>query len=220
MTLPNDSILVTPGSGATLATHLVSSKEYEGVVLCTEGGHIYGSVPTFIALTGISSFAASAFHFVLFNNNATAIVKVMLVVFLPTTTVRTGAMSGDWTLRHRRAPTTAPSGAAVTIESLDSGDTLPTSITAHNKPTTSPAGGTTHTFNILKPQPDEIKLTTLDAPGMMALFPFGGLTIFSAQALWPGKGIVLRQDQDLELQQDGTAGTGEGRILCIFTAEG
>lgn len=40
MTLPNDSILVTPGSGATLATQLVSAKEYEAWVRSNESGGI------------------------------------------------------------------------------------------------------------------------------------------------------------------------------------
>lgn len=42
MALPNDSILVTPGSGATVPTHLVSAKEYEVVMVADIAGHIMG----------------------------------------------------------------------------------------------------------------------------------------------------------------------------------
>lgn len=43
MALPNDSILVTPGSGATLATELVSSKEYGAWIEVDALGHIPGA---------------------------------------------------------------------------------------------------------------------------------------------------------------------------------
>lgn len=40
MTLPNDSITVTPGSGATFATHAVSSKEYPVWMLADAAGQL------------------------------------------------------------------------------------------------------------------------------------------------------------------------------------
>lgn len=43
MVQPNDSIVVTPGTGATVATHLVSSKEYQVMMLADHLGHILGS---------------------------------------------------------------------------------------------------------------------------------------------------------------------------------
>lgn len=42
MALPGDSILVTPGSGATIATESVSSKEYETWMDANAWGHIIG----------------------------------------------------------------------------------------------------------------------------------------------------------------------------------
>ena len=43
MALPNDSILVTPGSGATIPTHLISGKEYEVVMIAGQDGHLLGT---------------------------------------------------------------------------------------------------------------------------------------------------------------------------------
>lgn len=43
MTASNDSILVTPGTGATVATHLVNSKEHQVVMVADEYGSIQGS---------------------------------------------------------------------------------------------------------------------------------------------------------------------------------
>lgn len=45
MAQANDSILVTPGSGATVATHNPGdSKEYQVVMLAGDKGHIHGQV--------------------------------------------------------------------------------------------------------------------------------------------------------------------------------
>lgn len=46
MTLPNDSILVSPGSGATLATHLASAKEYEAWLTANAAGEFADPVGT------------------------------------------------------------------------------------------------------------------------------------------------------------------------------
>jgi len=78
MTLPNDSILVTPGSGATVATHLVSSKEYQALVLCDAAGHIIddpGGV--YIASTLAMAKGASRNYLSLHNGDGALIVDVL-----------------------------------------------------------------------------------------------------------------------------------------------
>ncbi len=58
MTQPNDSILVTPGTGATVATHLVDGKEYQVVLIAhPDSGHLRGTIPTY---TYWRPFAAGA----------------------------------------------------------------------------------------------------------------------------------------------------------------
>lgn len=221
MTQANDSIAITAGSGTTVATQLANSKEHQAIVPCSELGHILGSIPAFIAQTPASAFGANKLHFVLDNAHASLVVRVMAVIIQPMATVVTGVASGDWTLRVRRARTTAPSGTGgVTPVNFDVNQTLNASITAWNAPGTSPAGGTTSNFiTNIRPQPDEIKLTTLDAPTYQSLQPFGGLAMYLAPWLWPAVPITLRQNETLELLQDATSGTGNCRVVCVFTAE-
>lgn len=47
MTQANDSILVTPGTGATVATHLANSKEHQVVMEADDTGHIYGTTDAY-----------------------------------------------------------------------------------------------------------------------------------------------------------------------------
>lgn len=180
-----------------------------------------GYVPTYWALTGALTGTASRFQFVLYTNNATAIVHVRKVVVLyHSSALVTGAFSGPWTQRLRTGLTTAPSGTGgLTISNFDSNDTLPSSITSFSNPSTVQAGGTTKDFSLFLPQPDEVKLSTLDAPTMTGLNEYAGLTIFDFSSLGPNaKPLTLRQNQCYEIQQDATAGTIQPlRILCIFS---
>lgn len=48
MSLPGDSILVTPGSGATIATESVSAKEYEVWMDSDANGHIEGGIGYYV----------------------------------------------------------------------------------------------------------------------------------------------------------------------------
>lgn len=180
-----------------------------------------GEMATFFALTPVSAFATNKFHFVLFNNAGATTqalaLKVRMVIVLPGQSGVTGALPTVWTLRRRESPTTAPAGGTVVAGSADSAQVLPSSITIHNAPTTAPAGGTSVTFNEFIPQADEQKLTTLDAPTWMGLLPWGGLTVYKACDIPGTHPIVLRANQSLEIQQSATAGTGNCRILCVFT---
>lgn len=183
---------------------------------------IENGLPTFIALSPVSAFAANKFHLVIFNNAAMAtsqslLVKIRMIVVLPGQAAVTGVASSVFTLRRRESPTTAPAGGTFSASLMDSAHTLPSTITLHNGPTTAPAGGTTHIFNEFIPQADEQKLSTLDAASMMGLFQWGGLTIYKASDVPSARPIVLRANQTLEVQQSATAGAGNCRILCLFT---
>ena len=75
MTQANDSVLVTPGTGATVATHLVNSKEHQVVMLADESGHIQNSLPTYFYCTPPIAVGASKLLADIFN--ATGSGKVM-----------------------------------------------------------------------------------------------------------------------------------------------
>lgn len=178
--------------------------------------HFHRTEKTFSAITPLSAFDANKFHLVLYNNSD-ELVKVRRIIIIPDATAVTGAMSGVWSLQKRIAPTTAPVGGLITPTPHDELDTI-THITLHNAPTTPPAGGIVKVINRFFPQPDEIKLSTLDASSMMGLTEGAGLCIYDARLGGEGvKPIILRKNETLEIQQDATGGTGNCRIYVLFT---
>lgn len=208
------AVAITAGSGTNIESFQRSGTDHRCVVEL-------GGLPTFWALTGALVATASRLQLVLYNNNATALVAVKKVVMLyPSSAPVTGVFSGLWTQRIRVGPTVDPAGNTISIFSFDSADTLPSSITAHVAPTTTPSGGTTKDLHLFLPQPDEVKLSTLDAPTLFSGQSFGGVTLWDHQELGPNsKTITLRQDQSYEIVQDAVAGTLQAlRLLVFFTA--
>jgi hypothetical protein len=69
MTLTNNSVLVTPGSGATLATNSPGSgtTEYHVAIPATAAGHLAESVPTYTVQLPQIDGAANRYHWELFN---------------------------------------------------------------------------------------------------------------------------------------------------------
>lgn len=73
MALANDSILVTPGSGATVATHTPggsNTTEYQVVILASSSGHVQDTQPTFLCSIPGLDVAANRYHWELFNGSA------------------------------------------------------------------------------------------------------------------------------------------------------
>lgn len=175
--------------------------------------------PSFRVITPLSAFAASKFHLVLHNDGAAGrILRLQLLVLLNDTAAVVGALSGIWTLRRRVGPTTPPSGAGgIAPIADDPVDAISAGIGAWNAPGTPPAGGVLETLHLFYPQPDEIKLTTIDAPTQEAGYEFGGRIIYDAARIRDAKPITIRGSQTLEVQQDATAGLGNVRVLAHFT---
>lgn len=78
MTQANDSILVTPGSGATVATHLANTKEYQAVVIADDSGHIKGTKETYSYIVPSAAVGANKLWLDIFN--ATGSGKVMRII--------------------------------------------------------------------------------------------------------------------------------------------
>lgn len=179
-----------------------------------------GELPSYLALTPVSAFAANKLHFVLHNASASlaaVILRIRALVILPELAALTGSLGGQWTIRRRDAPTTEPAGGTLALVRADSADPALSTVTAHNAPTTAPAGGTVETLSLVIPQPDEVKASTLDLPGMASLGEYGGHVIYNAARCAPARPWTLRPNQTLEVVQGGTAGTGNCRVLCVFT---
>ncbi len=150
MTLANDSVLVTPGSGATIATHLASSKEYQAMVIADAGGHVLGTRDAYRAFFPSQAVGASKVFCDLFNatgsGNSLRIVQARAFPNLDT------AVTGTLGIQLYLTRTTAvgTGGTAMTLEGtsltapaiskLDPGSAaLSASITARS----APAGGAT-----------------------------------------------------------------------------
>src|SRR6266498_348204 len=100
MTLPNDSISVTAGSGQIVATHLVSSKEYEVVMPAYSDGHIVGSKAKYAYTlpSQQTGFSANTVHWDLFNNSTAVKIRVLSVLQIPdiVTAVAGTGVSQNW----------------------------------------------------------------------------------------------------------------------------
>lgn len=88
--LANDSIVVTPGSGATVATHLANSKEHQVVMLADPDGHLHNSRDEFFAYFTPATNSATRVVAQLFNADAAIVVRVRGVWLIPTITAITG----------------------------------------------------------------------------------------------------------------------------------
>src|SRR3972149_3794900 len=100
MTQANDSILVTPGAGATVATHLINSKEHEAMVLVDEMGHVLGSKDTYFysIASQVHVAAANTIQWDLFNADPALLVRVVSIAQLPNITTAVTGIVFDWSL--------------------------------------------------------------------------------------------------------------------------
>ena len=76
MVQANDSITVTPGTGATVATHVAASKEHQVFMQADPDGHLQGSLPAWGFVVPPVAAGASKVYFDLFNNEAATIVRL------------------------------------------------------------------------------------------------------------------------------------------------
>ena len=121
MTLANDSIKVTPGSGATVGTYAPGSgsTEYQVVTLADSTGHLVESKPTYLlSIPGLDN-AANRYHWELFNCSSSMTVVVRGVWAVPRTDT---AAVGTLGARYDFYRTTALSsgGSAHNFESSSS----------------------------------------------------------------------------------------------------
>lgn len=116
MSLANDSILVTPGTGATVATHLASAKEHQVVVEADDTGHIKGTVPTYRLFVPAGAAGASKVYLDLFN--ATASGKTLRILSVRAIKDGSVAVVGALSVKLHLTRTTAvgTTGTAATVD--------------------------------------------------------------------------------------------------------
>jgi hypothetical protein len=146
MALPNDSIAVTPGSGATVATQLVSAKEYQVVMLALPDGHISGSLPQYRMICPAQAVGANKVFVDLFNatGSGVAIRVLSAYCYVDNDTAVTGTLGVEISLTRTTAVGTGGTAAtldgtsltAITISEMDTNNpALNANITARSSPT-------------------------------------------------------------------------------------
>jgi hypothetical protein len=215
MTLPNDSILVTPGSGAVVATHLIGGKEYQVIMQADVSGVIIGSRNTYVynIPSQVHVAVANTVHWDLFNADAALLVRVVSIRHIPdmVTAVATG-VAFAWKLARTTAVGTGGSVLTAWLPDL-SQPALDADITARSKP----SGGATEGV-ILKNyglHGEETNTGTIVCAslGGLQLVPNGLSTSNNEQ------GILLRQNQGLRCVQITNSALGYSGWEIVFTVE-
>jgi hypothetical protein len=146
VTQANDSILVTPGSGATVATHLLGGKEHQAIVVVDGDGHIDGTNPRYRLTVPPQAVGASKVFADLFNATGSGkIIRVLSAFAFPSVDVAvTGTVGVQLALTRTTAVGTGGTaatadGTSLTAAALSKLDTanaaLPAGITARAAPT-------------------------------------------------------------------------------------
>lgn len=210
MTLANDSILVTPGSGATVATQLVSSKEHQVVMVAGVDGQIVNSRPMYFynIASQVHVAAANTVHWDLFNADATLLVRVRNIWQIPNITTAVTGVVFDWKLARTTAVGTG--GTAQTAWLPDTSQTaLDADITCRSKPTGGATEGT-----ILRNYSISSEETNA---GTIMIASLGGLELIPQNL--GENGILLRQNQGLRCVQITNSAAGNTGWLIGFTVE-
>lgn len=211
MALSNDSITVTPGTGATVATHLAGGKEHQVVILADVSGHILNSKDTYIVYTGntIHVAAARTTLFDIFNASGSGkVMRITGVYIIPALAAVAGV---GQTYEVIRTSAVGTGGTGLTINKFDSqSPNVPSQITARVKPT---GGATTSaTLQLINGSSEE---TTPYASMASVLnhVPMGG-------TLGPGAGgWVIREGEGLKIDQTTNSAVGNVNIQITFTLE-
>ena len=197
MALTNDSITVTPGSGATVATHLIGGKEHQAIVQVGESGHIIGSKDTYVISipNTVHVAAANTVMWDLFNADASLLVRVVSIRQKPGITTAVTGAAIDWQLFRTSAVGTGGTPQAAWLPDL-SQTVLDADITCRIKPT---GGATTNGASIRNYTVHSEETNA----GTIILTSLGGLELVpeSIQGSLTGgiqHGILLRQNQGLK----------------------
>lgn len=220
MTLSNDSVLVTPGSGATIATHAIGGKEHQCFVQVDESGHIIGSLPTYLYATPAAAVGASKLYFDLFNASGSGkVIDIRGIWIIPKTDVavtgalgirvdlyRTSAVGTGGTAHSYKSAT--PDVGGGNICPMDTNNAaLPSQITARWLPT----GGATISEWVLPTY--SLGEETATSQAFMSQY----------QNLLPnlqwGQKFALREGQGILCKQGTVAATGSIGFLVAFTLE-
>jgi len=112
--MPNDSILVTPGSGATVATHTISGKEYQIFMNAMPDGHLLDSKDTFMVWCSGNINIVNNVIGCIFNQSSTHVIRVRGIWIQPDMSAITGVQN-SWVIQHLTSGGTSGSTADVSM---------------------------------------------------------------------------------------------------------
>lgn len=217
MSLAGDSILVTPGSGATVATHTVSSKEHQVIMAADATGHLVGTKPTFFYVipSQVHVAAASTVHWDMFNADATGVlIRVLSIRQIPNITTAVTGIVFDWLLE--RTTSVGTTGTTITAWLADTSQTaLDADVTCRSKP----GGGATQSTDLfaysLSSEESNAATQLIASQGGLELVPWP----LAAPYNFGAHGILLRQDQGLRCNQNTNSSAGNTGWIIGFTQE-
>lgn len=220
MTQANDSILVTPGTGASVATHLIATKEHQVMVQADSSGHLVGTLPTYLYSTPAAAVGVSKLYLDLFNAAGSAkIIDVRGIWIIPKTDVavvgalgiridlyRTSAVGTGGTAHSYKSAT--PDVAGGNISPADTAnEALPAQVTARWLPT----GGATISEWLFA----SYTLGEETATSMAFITQYQNIM---PSLMW-GQRLALNEGQGILLKQGTVASTGSVGFLVAFTLE-
>jgi hypothetical protein len=217
MSLAGDSILVTPGSGATVATETVNSKEHQVIMGADPDGHIIGSKPLYVfnIAEQVHVNVSNTIHWDLFNADAALLVRVLAIKQKPGIITAVTGVAFSWSLERTTAVGTG--GSAQTAWLPDTSQTaLDADITCRSKPTGGATGGTvlkTYTIHGEETNASSQMLHMMMAGGVADLIPYANIHPYQRQ------GILLRQNQGLRCVQVTQSAAGYTGWEIVFTVE-
>lgn len=214
-TLAGDSIDVTPGTGATVATHTVSSKEHQVMMLADKTGHIkhsrdiyFYNIPSTVHVA-----VANTVMWDLFNADASLIVRVRSIKQIPNITTAVTGVVFDWLLERTTAVGTGGTAQTAWLADL-SATALDADITCRLKP----SGGATQSTDLFNYSisSEETNAATIQIATQ------GGLELVPSMiGVYDGNehGIVLRPSQGIRCVQITNSAAGNTGWLIGFTVE-
>lgn len=220
MTQANDSVLVTPGSGATIATHNPGDgKEYQVVMVANSLGHIEDTNPSYSWWVPTAAVGANKLFADLFNASGSGkLIKIRGIwCIIDTDTAVVGALGVQILLLRTSAVGTGGTtptyngGAAETTGTIIPFDTanaaLPAQVTARALPT---GGATIAAFFWSQFYAGEETATSTAYIGS-----FQNMVPVSSRL----QDLTLREGQGLLIKQGPVAATGNVSFLVAFTLE-
>lgn len=220
MTQANDSVLVTAGTGTTIASHLVATKEHQVVMVADDSGHIQGSLPTYFYCSPPIAVGVSKLHCDIFNATGSGkVMDIRGVWLIPKLDVAVvGAVAIRMDLYRTSAVGTGGTVASVDSATVDVGGgnftkfdesnaAIPAQITARVAPT----GGATISRWLfpsnIAPEETNTSMGYLSQwQNLIPMFTFG-------------QKLVVRENTGILFKQGAVASVGSVSILVAFTLE-